>query len=177
MKKVMIILSVCSFCALTAYLSFTTPVQANENAEPVMEEIQVLKTAELMKIITDPFYEDLKDAMENPPEARADWRALYVATYQLAEITNLFFARTGEDYLEGKEEEWARLTALSRDDLVALGESIKTQSDYEVIKEKYLQVIDSCNKCHEVFDPENAPDVEPPRSWIEGKQEEAPIPL
>lgn len=138
----------------------TAPVGAAGTDGPV----QVLETPELMKILVDPIYEDLKDWIEVPPEGRKAWRGLYVASFSLAEVTNLMYSRTGEDYTENAE--WTRLVTDARDVTIRLAESVREQAAYETLKKNYLAVVESCNVCHEVFPSDEPPQIAPPRAWM-----------
>ena len=86
-----------------------SPVHA-EGAEPVKSagngpERAIVTTAEFMKLLVDPTYEKLRDAVANPPVKRAEWRALYVAAFSLAEINNLYYSRGDKDFMA--KPEWA----------------------------------------------------------------------
>lgn len=137
--------------------------------------VQVLKTEELMKIMVDPVYEDMKDWIEVPPQRRKEWRGLYIAAFSLAELSNLLYARTGEEYTDS--EEWARLTTEARDITIQLAESVREQADYETLKRNYLAVVDSCNECHERFDTEEPAQIDVPRAWMETLEPVAPQPF
>ena len=135
---------------------------------------QVIDTGEIMELLMDPIHEDLKDFIEYPPEKRADWRGLYVAAYTLAETNNLLYSRTDHGYM--LQEEWRERVTEARAITVALADSIKEQSEYDVIKANYLAVVENCNSCHERYDPamSDAPRVDPPRAWgIESDADES----
>lgn len=129
-------------------------------------ERQILDTGEVMKLLMDPIYENLKDAVENPPQKRAEWRSLYVTSYTLAETHNLLYSRTDHGYM--LDPEWRDLVTGARAVATALGESVKNRDDYEVIKSRYMALVESCNSCHRRYDPdeEDAPKIDPPRSWM-----------
>lgn len=133
-------------------------------------EKAVVTTAEYMKILIDPTYEDLKDAIENPPQKRKEWRALYVAAFNLAETTNLLFSRDDEDYT--KTPEWIEHSLKAQNLTTTLGESIRNQSEYDVMKENYLAVMRNCNDCHREFKPGEVDEIVPPRSWDEKVEED-----
>ncbi len=116
-----------------------------------------------MKILIDPIYEDLKDAVENPPEKRDEWRLLYIAAFNLAETTNLLFSREDEEYM--LTDEWIEESIEAQDLTIALGESIRNQQDYEVIRENYLAVMRNCNDCHREFEPGEVDEIVAPKSW------------
>ena len=139
--------------------AFPQPAQA-----PYYEE-QVLNTAEVMEFLMDPIYEQLKDAVENPPDKRKEWRALYITAYPLAETCNLLFSRVDEKKEYLSTQEWIDASIRARDVTVKLADSIKTQSDYEVIKANFIEMMNDCNECHRKFEPGEVDDVLPPASW------------
>ena len=102
-----------------------------------------------MKLLVDPIFEDLKDAIENPPEKRKDWRSLYIAAFNLAEVSNLSFSRTGNDYME--TDEWTAFVVKTRTEMIDLAETVRTRPEYPILKEKFIAVMQSCNDCHVKF--------------------------
>ncbi len=154
-------------------------VQAQE--EPVKSggngpETAIVSTAEIMKLLVDPTYETLKDAVENPPAKRAEWRALYVAAFSLAELTNLMYSRGDEEFQHTPD--WTAEAKESQEIVTKLAESIRAQADYAVIKENYMAVVKDCNSCHTKFEPGEIDEIVPPTSWglTEGKApEESPV--
>lgn len=126
--------------------------------------IQILEADELMKLLVDPMFEDLKDAIENPPEKRKHWRSLYIAAFNLAEVNNLTFSRTGNDYME--TEEWTAEIVKARGEVIDLAETIRTRPEYAELKEKFIVVMQSCNDCHVKFSAdEDIDEIEGPLSW------------
>jgi hypothetical protein len=132
------------------------PVRAEADSAP--EPKQVIDNDELMKLLFDPLYVDLRNGLREEPEGRQEWRRLYIAAYSLAEITNLLFSREGEDYMATPE--WDVLVLEARDATEAVGEGIRAM-DYELTKANYMSLIETCNKCHTTFEPDNATLVEP----------------
>jgi hypothetical protein len=127
-------------------------------------EKAIISSAELMKLLVDPTYETLKDAVENPPQKRAEWRALYVAAFSLAELTNLMYSRGDKEFQHTPE--WTAEAAKSQAIVTKLAESVRSQADYAVIKENYLELVKDCNACHEKFSKEEEIDeIVPPTSW------------
>ncbi len=125
-----------------------TAAQSSGDDAGAQDEKQIIKAAEVMELFFDPYYIDLRNAMKEEPESRSDWRALYVATFRLAEANNLLFSRTGEEYMETPE--WRALSLESRDQTELLGQAI-LKRDIPAIKERYGAVIESCNACHQKF--------------------------
>jgi len=145
-----------------------TPIQ--------VEQVQVVETAELMKLLVDPTFEELKDAVENPPEKRRQWRSLYIAAFNLAELSNLNFSRRDEDFMS--TQEWVDHCIKSRDLAIKLAESIKGQAEYDTIKANFMAVRDNCNDCHTTFKPGDVDKIEVPTSWQEneaGAKEDIPL--
>lgn len=137
-----------------------------EAAETTPGPVQVIEADELMKLLVDPMFEDLKDAIEVAPEKRKDWRSLYIAAFNLAELNNLYFSRTGEDYME--TEEWTDTIVKARSEVIALAEAVKERPEYSVLKEKFNVVTQSCNDCHTKFSAdEDIDEIEGPLSWIQ----------
>lgn len=153
-------------------------VEAAELKQSQRYERQILSTAELMKQLMDPIYEDLKDAIEFPPERRKAWRALYIAAFNLAEVNNLLFSREPEagDDEEKKAylttPEWIEESIEAVDLLVTMAESVRAQSEYEVMKANYMAVMNNCNQCHRQFEPDEIDEIMPPESWSEKVQVE-----
>ena len=150
----------------------TVPTKSQASTGGTEGPVQVLETDELMKILMDPIYEDLKDWIEVPPERRKQWRGLYVAAFTLAEVTNLLYSRTGEEYTDN--EEWVRLTTEALDITVRLAESVREQADYETLKSNYLAVVESCNVCHERFNTDEPPEIDVPRAWMKDEDKTEP---
>lgn len=172
MKRVQILVALSTCLVLMAAYNLSTSKTAITGteivhaADEVVKEKQILETAELMKLLVDPIYEDLKDAIETPPEKRKDWRSLYIAAFSLAELNNLNFSRTGEEYTDN--EEWIAFSIKSRDQVVDFAEAVRERPDYAILKEKYLLVMENCNACHAKFAPdEEIDEIEPPLSWIQ----------
>jgi len=126
-------------------------------------EKAIISTAEVMKLLIDPTYETLKDAVENPPQKRAEWRALYVASFSLAELTNLMYSRGDEEFQHTPD--WETEAKKSQEIVSKLAESVRSQSDYTVIKENYMAVVADCNACHRKFEPGEVDEIVPPTSW------------
>ena len=124
----------------------------------VPEETPVIDTYEVMEFMMDPAYEALKDALVTEPEGRRGWRAVYVASYTVAEQANLLFSRNDEEYM--LTPEWDQMSADMRQKAAAIGDTVREQ-DYSKAKDAYLGLIQSCNACHQATDPDNAPEVKP----------------
>ncbi len=119
---------------------------------------QIVKTEELMKLLFDPSYLQLKESIQQKPAKREDWRAIYAAAYRLSEVTNLLLFREGKDYMQ--TEQWEQLSLQSRNAAVAVGDAVK-KLNYEAIRQEYSKLIDTCNQCHRKFEPEDPTEVEP----------------
>ncbi len=137
-------------------------------AEPVKSggngpEKAIVSTAEMMKLLVDPTYELLKDAVANPPAKRAEWRKLYVAAFSLAELNNLNFSRGDKDFMATPE--WTEELKKTQDLSVKLAESVRAQSDYAIVKENFLAVMNNCNDCHRKFEPGEIDEIVPPAAW------------
>ena len=126
---------------------------------------QVIETAEVMKLMVDPAYERLKDAIEVAPEGRKAWRALYIESYSLAELNNLLYSRFDEKKEYYASEEYIEQTDIAAGVLLTFAESVKGQADYEVLKKDYLALVNNCNQCHRLFEPGEIDEIVPPESW------------
>ncbi len=145
----------------------SSPVQA-QAPEPIKSggngpEKAIVSTAEFMKLLVDPTYEKLKDAVAAPPAKRAEWRALYVAAFSLAEINNLYFSRGDEEFMS--KPEWKTECDKTQALTVTLAESIRAQADYAVVKENFIAVMKNCNDCHRQFEPGEIDEILPPAAW------------
>lgn len=132
------------------------PVEAREEA--VSGPVQVMETKEMMKILMDPLWEDIRDLTEKEPKLRRDWRSLYIATFSLAEDHNLLFNRQGSDYHQ--TEEWKKFSIDGLKASIALAESVRDQN-FEAVLENKTKVMNTCNACHQQFEPMEAPTIEP----------------
>lgn len=144
--------------------------QAPDSAGDGAEQ-QVIDNVELMELLFDPYYVDLRNALKNEPEGRKEWRRAYIATYRLAEVTNLLFSREGEDYMQTPE--WEALALESRAAVEKVGDAVRAL-DYEAAKSRYIAYIETCNKCHQTFEPDDATVVE---AFIGSNPEENVQPL
>ena len=151
---------------LTATQETVKPMPIVEAAEETPGPVQILETSELMKLLVDPTFEDLKDAISVAPEARKDWRTLYIAAFNLAEINNLFFSRVDEDFM--KSEEWTAVLVKTRTEAIDLAEAVRNRAEYDVLKEKFNVVLQSCNDCHTKFSADADIDqIEGPLAWTQ----------
>lgn len=147
-------------------------VEAAEIETAPHYEKQIITTAELMKQLMDPMYEVLKDAIEVPPEKRKAWRELYIASFNLAEVNNLLFSRVDEKKEYLSTQEWIDESIEAVDLLVKLAESVREQSEYDVMKANFMAVMNNCNQCHHQFEPDEIDEIMPPESWSEKVQVE-----
>lgn len=144
-------------------------VEAAELEPSSHYEKQIINTAELMKLLMDPMFEELKDAIEKPPEGRKMWRQLYVTSFNLAEVNNLLFSREPEKKKEYfGTQKWIDESIEAVELLTNLAESVRSQSEYDVLKANFNIVLNNCNQCHREFEDEDEIDeVLPPASWGE----------
>lgn len=118
---------------------------------------QIIKNEELMKLLFDPYYVDLRKAILEEPEGRAGWRQAYIAIFRLSEVTNLLYSREGKDYMG--TDEWNEMATHSRDAAEAVGAAV-LKLDYERVRKCYERLIQTCNDCHQKFEPEKPTDVQ-----------------
>ena len=72
----------------------------------------MLDNVDLMDLMLKPAYDELQQAMAQPPADRKAWAALYQKAARLAELENLLFFRTRAD--EARQPEWAANAARAR---------------------------------------------------------------
>ena len=140
-------------------------VEAAEIESPPHYEKQIITTAELMKQMMDPMYEELKDAIEFPPVKRKAWRQLYITSFNLAEMNNLLFSREDDKKEYLSSQKWIDESLEAVELLVTLAESVRGQAEYDVLTKNYLAVMNNCNQCHREFEPGEVDEIEPPASW------------
>lgn len=116
------------------------------HAEPV------LATGELMGLVMEPLYKELKRTLDKPPRDRKAWSEIYSAAVRLAEANNLLFFRPANRYTN--DPRWPALSADGRQAAVDIAEAVFVAlqnvraADYAPIKAKLPAVSASCNACH-----------------------------
>lgn len=148
----------CATVALSILLLTRDRVSGAEERKAITGPTQVMETKELMKIMMDPLWEDLRDEVAEEPTTRRDWRFMYITVFSLAETQNLLFSREGADY--SGTDEWNSLSGEALAATIDLCESVRDK-DFELILKNKDRVMNSCNKCHERFEAEEAPKIEP----------------
>ena len=119
---------------------------------------QILKTFEYMEFLVQPVFEELRETAAKEPEGRKQWKALYRGTFATAELMNLLFSRSDEEYMA--EADWPLYSANTRQAAEAMGAAVKEQ-DFALAKERYLAMVESCNACHSRFMEDDAELLEP----------------
>jgi hypothetical protein len=112
----------------------------------------VMDTGELMSLLLEPLYLELKNALATPPHDRKGWAAIYQAAVRLAEADNLLFIRTPGRHTS--DPAWAPAAAAARQSaadiatatFVAL-RNVRT-ADFGPLKARLATVADTCNACH-----------------------------
>lgn len=142
--------------ALSLYILGDT---SHASGDATLGPKQVIDNADVMKLLVDPSLEDLKDAMEQEPLQRKQWRAIYIPASRLAEYNNLLFSREGEEeYFQSPE--WAEMATEAREITAALRQATKDK-DWRGVQAAYGAMIESCNACHQKFEKEDPTVVEP----------------
>ena len=118
---------------------------------------QIIKNEEMMKLIFDPYYIDLRQAIREKPAGRAGWRRAYIAIFRICEVTNLLYSRKDKQYM--LTQEWRQMATQSRDAAESVGEAV-LKLDYPQVRERYELLIQSCNACHQKFEPTEATEVQ-----------------
>ena len=103
-----------------------------------------------MEYISQPSYKALKAAFAgDPPEGRRAWKGIKSHALILAETTAIVAKRTPKDATDEQKSEWKEISV----EVYAAGKALyKSAGDFELAKKNYGVMIESCNKCHQVFD-------------------------
>ncbi|GMW03280.1 MAG: hypothetical protein AMXMBFR84_44140 [Candidatus Hydrogenedentota bacterium] len=135
-----------------------TAPAAEEKPEPNVangDQVAVLDAHQVMSLFVDPFFVKIQEGLAQEPDRRG-WRTVRESALASAESANLLFlyvpAEGGDD--------WKTMTVEMRVASYELYKTVKA-TDYEGSKAKYLTLVESCNKCHQRFEPETAPKIEP----------------
>jgi hypothetical protein len=119
--------------------------------------VPVVDTHELMELLFEHGIEDLKAAVAEEPTGRKGWSTIYKSANSMAEVTNLLYIRSDEDYTSS--EDWKNLTTASREAGVEVAAAAAKQ-DFALVTTKYNAFVKSCNACHEKF-VDDPPIIEP----------------
>ena len=112
----------------------------------------VMDTGELMSLMLEPLYNELKQALEAPPRDRKEWARIYQAAVRLAEADNLLFFRTPGRHTT--DPAWASAAAAARQAAADLGAATFValrnvrDADFAPLKLRLAVVADTCNACH-----------------------------
>lgn len=150
MKKVSIFVFASILVVTLAVFVSSRPLQAQ--GDEAMAPKQIIPTYEVMEILFEREYDAMKENLAAEPDSRKVWRELYNSTYALAELTNILYSRSDEDYMS--EPDWVKHIAETRAATEALGEVVK-ERDYANVKTKFEALRVSCNACHTRFEGED----------------------
>ena len=140
--------------AAAALFAVPATLHAEEEEAAGTEMTPALNTFSLMDYLFDPPFAVLEEVMESEPEDRRGWRDIRRSSETLAEVTNLLYIRDDLDYAD--TDEWKEAVAEMRTAADALAESTRTQ-DFEIARESFIALVQSCNACHDRFEPDMAP--------------------
>jgi hypothetical protein len=103
-----------------------------------------------MEYISQPSYRSLKKAFAGEaPENRRGWKAIKSHSLILAETSALVANRVPEGASDEEAAQWRQISL----DVYTAGKALyKSAGDFEKAKTNYGLMLDSCNKCHQVFD-------------------------
>jgi hypothetical protein len=118
---------------------------------------QIIKNKEMMKLLFDPYYVDLRKAIREKPQGRAGWRRAYIAIFRICEVTNLLYSRKDKDYM--LTDEWRQMATQSRDAAESVGQAV-LKLDYPLVRGRYERLVATCNACHKKFEPTEATEVQ-----------------
>lgn len=136
-----------------------------------LEIVPVVKMNEIMTLFFESRFEELKENLIEEPKRRAAMKAVYDATYALAEAHNLLFSRTEEDYME--TDEWLTMAVQGRIATNTLGEALKSR-DYPGMLDAMVTLTKTCNVCHQEFSPDVDPvEFELPGATVDEAAEDA----
>ena len=103
-----------------------------------------------MEYISLPSYRALKKSFAGEaPENRKGWKPIKSHALILAETSALVAARPPKGATEEQATQWRQI---SREVYQSGKELYKSAGDFEAAKKHYGVMIESCNKCHTVFD-------------------------
>lgn len=114
--------------------------------------IPVMDTGELMSLMLEPLYNELKQALDAPPRDRKEWARIYQAAVRLAEADNLLFFRTPGRHTT--DTAWAPAAAAGRQAAADLAAATfvalrnARSGDFAPLKARLAVVADTCNACH-----------------------------
>ena len=112
----------------------------------------VMDTGELMSLLLEPLYDELKQALDAPPRDRKAWARIYQAAARLAEANNLLFFRAPGRHT--RHEAWAPAAAAARQSAadIATATFVALRNvradDFAPLKARLAVVADTCNACH-----------------------------
>lgn len=124
--------------------------------EPPVQLKPVMDTYLLMDFFYKPIQQALNAGLMQAPTERKDWLAVSDNAQAAAELANLVALRT--DYED--VQKWRALSLDSQAKAVDLAAAAKKQ-DFPESRAAYEALIASCNACHQAFEPDVAPVLEP----------------
>lgn len=126
---------------------------------PAAEPKAVVDSYELMELLFEHPYAEMKEIAASNPEAgnREAWKGMYDKANTLAEVSNLLFFRNAEDY--EKTPEWKTMTAATRDAAVEVAAAVRSK-DIAAVNGKIEALRVSCNACHTHTLGEDGPVIE-----------------
>jgi hypothetical protein len=103
-----------------------------------------------MEYISQPSYRSLKKSFAGEaPENRKGWKSIKSHALILAETSALVADRVPKDSSEEQAAQWREISL----EVYTAGKQLyKSAGDFEAAKTHYGVMIESCNKCHQVFD-------------------------
>lgn len=136
-------------------LAGSTVIEAQD--APAPEPKAVVESYELMELLFEHPYKEIKETSATEPADRKGWKSMYDNANRLAEVSNLLFFRDTEDY--EKTPEWKTMTVDTRDAALAIIEAVKAK-DIAAVQGKVEALRVSCNACHKHFLGDDGPIIE-----------------
>lgn len=103
-----------------------------------------------MEYISQPSYRSLKKSFAgDAPENRKGWKSIKSNALILAETSALVADCVPQDCSEEQAAQWRQISL----EVYTAGKQLyKSAGDFDAAKTHYGVMIESCNKCHQVFD-------------------------
>jgi hypothetical protein len=124
------------------------PAEGNDDDGESFEPIDNMH--HFMEYISQPSYRSLKKSFAGEaPENRKGWKSIKSHALILAETSALVADRFPQDCSEEQASQWRQISL----EVYTAGKQLyKSAGDFDAAKKNYGVMIESCNKCHQVFD-------------------------
>ena len=141
MKRTCATLLICLFTLQLLGTQAADVAEVGTNLQAVEDDVH-----EFMEYAFEPFFQQLKSSLAEPPAHKKAWVPVKANSLMLAENGNLLMLRAPDE----NEDDWNRLSADLREQGKLLYQAAKKR-DYEITKKHYVSFVSKCNACHEKF--------------------------